>query len=120
MGDDDAMVTGSVTPRPIPVAAPLPEGAAPKGFATADWLQAKQALNQALTSHDTDVSISWENQASGAHGTATPIGPKKAGGCRDFMISVVKDAGAGSWVQGTACRDNGQVVLSQVRMLGGA
>ncbi|MFG1359248.1 RT0821/Lpp0805 family surface protein [Xanthobacter pseudotagetidis] len=116
---DDQLITGSVRPHATPVSAPLPQGAAPKGIAEPDWIEAKAALDQALTSRDKDTSIPWENKASGASGTATPIGPER-GGCRDFMISVV-DAKAGDrWVQGEACRARSGFVLNQVRILGRA
>lgn len=116
---DDQLITGSVRPHVTPVSAPLPQGAAPKGIAEPDWAEAKAALDQALSSREKDPSIPWENKASGASGTATPIGPERAG-CRDFMISVV-DAKAGDrWVQGEACRARSGFVLNQVRILGRA
>lgn len=128
--EDDQLVTGSIAPRVTQVSAPVPEGAAPQGIAEADWLEAKRALDQALTSHDKDPSIPWENKAGGAHGTATPIGAERSGGCRDFIISVVGDKAPDRWIQGTACRardggakgasGKGVFVLSQVRMLGRA
>lgn len=116
---DEALITGSVTARPIPVSASMPEGAAPKGIAEADWAQAKAALDLALKSHDKDPSIPWENTATGASGTATPIGPERAG-CRDFMISVVDGKDADRWIQGQACRARSGTALSQVRILGRA
>jgi surface antigen len=116
---DDDLITGSVHPRVTQASAPLPEGSAPKGIAEADWAEAKAALDLALRSPDKDPSIPWENKASGASGTATPIGAARAG-CRDFMISVV-DAKAGDrWLQGEACRARAGYVLSQVRILGRA
>lgn len=118
--DDDALVTGSITPRPTPVSIQLPVGAAPKGIAEADWAAAKGALDVALLSREAQASLPWENKASGAHGTATPISPVRAGGCRDFLISVVQDNVADRWIQGTACKDGEKTVLSQVRLWGGA
>jgi hypothetical protein len=116
---DDQLITGSVRPHVTPVSAPLPQGAAPKGIAEPDWVEAKAALDQALTSRDKDPSIPWENKASGASGTATPIGPERAG-CRDFMISVVDAKMGDRWVQGEACRARSGFVLNQVRILGRA
>lgn len=116
--DDDTLVTGSV--KPTPASLKLPEGAAPKGIAAGDWMQAKLALDQALAAREKDVSIPWENRETGAHGTATPIGAARAGGCRDFMISLVDGKVADRWIQGEACKAASGVVLQQVRILGRA
>lgn len=117
-GADDDLVTGSVTPRPV--ALDIPEGVAPKGIGAADWVAAKLALDQALRSSEKDISVPWENKDTGVHGTATPIGEKRAGGCRDFMIAVVDGSSADRWVQGEACRAGKVTQLSQVRVLGRA
>lgn len=116
--DDDLLVTGSIRPRPV--ALPVPDGAAPKGIAAGDWAQAKLALEQALDSHQKDVSIPWENRETGARGTATPIGTARAGGCRDFTISLVDGKTEDRWIQGEACRARSGTVVSQVRVLGRA
>lgn len=110
-------MTGSI--RPTPAAYHVPEGAAPKGIAAGDWVQAKLALDQATAAHGKDLSIPWENPETGARGTATPIGAARASGCRDFMISVV-DGKGDRWVRGEACRSGKGLVLSQVRELGQA
>lgn len=114
--DEDTLVTGSI--RPTPAAYRVPEGTAPAGVATADWTQAKLALDQALAAHEKDVSIPWENRDSGARGTATPIGAATASGCRNFMISLVDGKSADRWIQGEACKGRAGIVLSQVRVLG--
>lgn len=115
---EDDLVTGSISPRPA--ALPLPEGDAPKGIASSDWTAATFALDQALASREADISVPWENSDTGARGTATPIGSKRAGGCRDFMIAVVDGKAADRWVHGEACRGRGGTVLNQVRVLGRA
>ncbi|MEP9355236.1 RT0821/Lpp0805 family surface protein [Xanthobacter sp. KR7-65] len=116
--DDDALVTGSI--RPTPAALRVPEGAPPKGVLARDWDAAKLALDQALASREKDVSIPWDNPETGARGTATPVGPARAGGCRDFMISLVDAKATDRWIQGEACRAGTGTTLSQVRVLGRA
>lgn len=115
---DDDLVTGSISAQPA--ALKLPQGAAPKGIAASDWSAAKLALDQALVSGQADISVSWENVDTGARGTATPIGPQRAGGCRDFMIAVVDGKVADRWIHGEACRSRSGTTLSQVRVLGQA
>lgn len=117
LGDDDSLVTGSI--RPAPVSHEAPRGAAPKGISGADWTHAKLALDQALASREKDISVPWDNPESGARGTATPVGPVRAG-CRDFMISLVDGKSADRWIQGEACKGGSGTVLSQVRVLGRA
>ena len=116
--EDDALVTGSITPKPVSL--PMPEGAPPKGIAASDWRAAKLALDQALVSTEKDVSVPWENAETGARGTATPIGARRADGCRDFMIAVVDGRSADQWIQGAVCRSGSSTTLSQVRVLGRA
>ncbi|MFG1478902.1 RT0821/Lpp0805 family surface protein [Xanthobacter sp. V4C-4] len=115
---DDDVITGSITPRPV--VARAPQGAAPQGVAASDWSAATVALDQALASSEADISVPWENRDTGAHGTATPIGPRRAGGCRDFMIAVVDGKVADRWIHGEACRGRAGTVLTQVRVLGRA
>ncbi|WP_198019017.1 RT0821/Lpp0805 family surface protein [Azorhizobium doebereinerae] len=118
--DDDLLVTGSIKPLPVSLAVAAPEGAPPAGIAAGDWTQAKLALDTALSAKEEAPSIPWENKATGAHGTATPLGAPKDNKCRDFRIGVV-DKGGEHWVQGEACRDGkGLVTLGQVRLLGQA
>lgn len=118
VSEDDGMITGSI--RATPAALRVPDGAAPAGIAHGDWVQAKIALDQALAAREKDVSIPWDNPATGTRGTATPVGPSRAGGCRDFMISLVDGKVADRWVQGEACKARSGTVLSQVRVLGRA
>lgn len=116
-GDDD-LVTGSITPRPVTQRSGA--NPPPQGVSSTDWQAATKALEQALASPESDISVSWENAETGARGTATPIGAMHAGGCRDFMIAVVTQDVADRWVKGAACRGPRGTVLSQVRLLGEA
>ncbi|BAF87196.1 hypothetical protein AZC_1198 [Azorhizobium caulinodans ORS 571] len=116
--DDDALVTGSIKPQPVSLA--VPQGAPPAGIAVSDWMQAKLALEGALAAKEEGASMPWENKATGAHGTATPVGALKDNKCRDFRIGIVDHRGE-HWVQGEACRDTrGITLLNQVRILGQA
>lgn len=116
--EDEPVITGSI--RATPASLKVPDGDAPKGIAVSDWTQAKLALDQALAARSQDVSVPWDNPETGARGTATPVGPARTGGCRDFMISLVDGKSADRWVQGEACKARGATVLSQVRVLGRA
>lgn len=114
--DDEALVTGSIHAASLPV----PDGKAPHGIAAGDWLAARRALHEALSGQQRDASVPWENAATGARGTATPIGPAREGGCRDFLIAVVDGKVPDRWISGAACREGSGTVLSQVRLLGKA
>ena len=48
----------------------------------------------------------WENPATGARGTITPLASNAQGGalCRDFLASYVREQSE-SWLEGEACRD---------------
>jgi surface antigen len=91
-----AAVRPTATPHQ-PVAAPAPEG---------DLAAARAAVSEALAKSGRDVSVPWENPATGARGTVTPLSSAytQAGfTCRDFLASYVRD-GSESWLQGEACR----------------
>lgn len=115
--EEETLVTGSIAPRKVALTGPDTE--APEGVAAADWTEAKAALQAALAARDKDVSIPWENPATGARGTATPIGQVRDGACRAFMVSVVDKTGD-RWVRGEACRAKDGFTLSEVRILGRA
>lgn len=72
-----------------------------------DLAQARNAVAEAFSKVGSTQSTPWENPASGAHGTITPIGSAtrgEAGGiCRDFLASYVR-AGNEAWLEGLACR----------------
>lgn len=115
MVDEAALTTGSIRQS-----APVPDGKAPHGIIGSDWTAAKRALHEALDAPAPDPSVPWENAATGARGTATPLGPADAAGCRDFLIAVVDGKEPDRWIRGAACRKGSDTVLSQVRLLGKA
>jgi surface antigen len=83
----------------------------PMGMSAIDWPHAQAALKEALVRTDEGPSVPWDNPASGARGTVTPIAAaftKDGLPCRNFIASHVKD-GAESWSEGLACRVNQHV-----------
>ncbi len=71
-----------------------------------DLVFAERAAREALSSDAGDKSFSWENPASGARGTVTPLSVTyRMDGelCRDFLASHVV-RGEETWLQGEACR----------------
>lgn len=78
----------------------------PLGMSAIDWPHAQAALREALARTDEGPSVPWENPASGARGTVTPIASaftKDSLPCRNFIASHVKD-GVENWSEGVACR----------------
>lgn len=76
----------------------LPEGG--------DLAIAKAAVGEVLSRGGKDASAPWENPATGARGTVTPLAQaysQDGRTCRDFLASYVKP-GTESWLQGEACR----------------
>jgi hypothetical protein len=64
------------------------------------------AVSEALSRAGRNVSVAWEDPATGARGTVTPLSSayvQDGTTCRDFLASYVR-GGAESWVQGEACR----------------
>jgi hypothetical protein len=54
-----------------------------------------------------ETAAQWENPATGARGTITPIASNYAQGstqCRDFLASYVREQSE-SWLEGAACRN---------------
>jgi surface antigen len=71
-----------------------------------DLAAARAAVNEALGKGGKDLSVPWENPATGARGTVTPLSQTYTSAgttCRDFLASFVRD-GSESWLQGEACR----------------
>jgi surface antigen len=71
-----------------------------------DFAAARVALSEALAKGGRDASVPWEDPATGARGTVTPLSDATSQGgstCRDFLASYVRD-GSESWLQGEACR----------------
>lgn len=92
--DDD--VTGSI---PLPHAARQPTAS--------DLALARNAASEVLARGIKDASQSWENPATGARGSVTPLASAHAGDqgrtCRDFLASYV-NGDTQSWLQGAACK----------------
>jgi surface antigen len=94
---DSNDLTGSIR-----ALAPEPE----KGPSEADLALARIAASDVLTKGDKDSSQPWENPATGARGSVTPLAAvytEDGRSCRDFLASYVKDRSE-SWMQGAACR----------------
>ena len=91
--------TGSITPPPgSKDADELPPAA--------DLAFARAAVKEVLLRGAKDSSQPWENPATGARGTVTPIAQAYANGdqtCHDFLASYVNGPKE-SWLQGEACR----------------
>jgi len=105
-----ADTTGSITPPPGSKAADdLPPAA--------DLAYTKAAVTEVLKRGRKDDSLPWENPATGARGTVTPIASAySAGGqtCQDFLASYVSGTSE-AWLQGEACKP--QKGVWQVRSL---
>ena len=92
-------ISGSIGARPVSTAG-LP--------ADADLAFARSAIVDVLKRGKNEISAPWENPASGARGTVTPIAsnyPKDSATCRDFLASYVPLRGSQTWLQGEACRE---------------
>jgi surface antigen len=89
-------VTGSITPlKPTSGSEPT----------EADLAFARNAVSDVLTRGSKDSSQPWENPASGARGSVTPLSTaytSEGRTCRDFLASYVNGASE-SWLQGAAC-----------------
>jgi surface antigen len=72
-----------------------------------DLAYARAAVSRLLALGSKNASLPWENPASGARGTITPITSaySAAGGqtCRDFLASYIKGTSE-AWLQGEACK----------------
>lgn len=91
--------TGSITPPP---------GAKPSSDLppAADLAYARTAVSELLSRGRKDSSQPWENPATGARGTVTPIASGYPQGdltCHDFLASYVKGPSQ-SWLRGEACK----------------
>jgi surface antigen len=98
--DEKPAHTGSIRNA----AAPSPKGS---GLPPAsDLAYAKLAAAEVMSRDTKDASLPWENPASGARGTVTPIASAyhvDGEVCRDFIASHVVE-GSESWMEGEACR----------------
>ncbi len=92
------MLAAAASQPAVPAAGKLGEG---------DLVHARAAVVRALAKGGTSGSTPWENRATGARGTVTPITSAKSENgsfvCRDFLASYVRD-GSETWLKGEACR----------------
>lgn len=91
----DKTTTGSIA-KPAPAMPP-----------ERDLAYAKAAASEVLRWGEKDASLDWENPASGARGTVTPMASayvQDGQTCRDFLASYVNQSEQ-SWLQGEACRE---------------
>lgn len=89
-------VTGSIGPPAAASAEP----------SEADLALARTAASDVLTKGSKDSSQPWENPATGARGSVTPLSSayvSEGRTCRDFLASYVNGKSE-SWMQGAACR----------------
>jgi surface antigen len=71
-----------------------------------DLAFARNAASDVLTKGDKDSSQPWENPATGARGSVTPLAQAYSSDgrtCRDFLASYVNGRSE-SWLQGAACQ----------------
>lgn len=93
-GDD---VTGTISPV---------AQAASRDPTEADLALARNAASDVLTRGSKDSSQPWENPATGARGSVTPLASAyvaEGRTCRDFLASYVNGP-TESWMQGAACK----------------
>lgn len=110
-GGDKSDATGSITPPPGSRSA---EALPPD----ADLAYARAAASEVLSRGAKDASVPWENPATGARGTVTPIASayiQDGKTCRDFLASYVQ-GNSQAWLQGEACKpDNGTWQVRSLR-----
>ena len=109
-GDHTASLKPTAAPAPAPNATP----------SESDLAYAKAAAAAVLARGDKDASQTWENPATGARGTVTPLAEastKDGFTCRDFLTSYIRD-GVESWLQGDGCRiHQGKWTIRKLRPL---
>jgi surface antigen len=91
-----------------PMMAPQTVNAVPQNLFPQDGVPAaaRAALGDALATSGRAASVPWEDPATGARGTVTPLSSAytlDGTTCRDFLASYVRN-GSESWLQGEACR----------------
>lgn len=97
----------------------LPEPRQPANLPPDHELAAtRAAVSEALAKSGRDTSVPWEDPATGARGTVTPLSQAYSQDgitCRDFLASYVRN-GAEAWLQGEACRGHqGRWEVRQMR-----
>lgn len=94
--DDKPIQTGAILNPPSPEGTGLPPAS--------DLAYAKLAAAEVMIRGS--ESLPWQNPASGARGTVTPVAAAyrlEGELCRDFIASYVAE-GTESWMQGEACQ----------------
>lgn len=102
LGKDQTDQTASLKPA----AAPAPPPVAGLNPNENDLAYARAAAVAVLARPEKDARLAWENPATGARGTVTPITDAYTQDgfvCRDFLASYIRD-GSESWLQGDGCR----------------
>ncbi len=101
--DDPSGVTGLIKPRALPAPALRQNAELPP---ESDLVFTRAAVSEALAKGGKGASQPWENPATGARGSVTPIASsydENGMTCHDFLASYTRN-GAESWLQGEACR----------------
>ena len=97
----DADTTGSISPTLV-----TEKSLSDKGIREADLIAASAAASLLLADGRKDASAPWQNPATGARGTVTPIATdyvQDGFTCRNFLASYINDKNE-AWMQGEACR----------------
>jgi len=116
-GRDDDVTTGSIRPAAVRPK-PLPQSPAAAMPPDRELAAARAAVSEALAKGGRDTSVPWEDPATGARGTVTPLSnaySQDGTTCRDFLASYVRN-GSEAWLQGEACRGHqGRWEVRQMR-----
>ena len=99
--DADVEASGSLRPTTL-----RPQSVASATLQDGDLVAARAAVSEALGKSGRDASVPWEDPATGARGTITPLSNaygQDGATCRDFLASYVRN-GSESWLEGEACR----------------
>jgi surface antigen len=109
--DDDQTASIKPPPEKPPIA----------GLQSADWQQAKVALDSALGPDGNGAAVDWDNPDSGTKGSFAAIGDAyttDTGTCRGFRAAVDRKDSDDA-LQGTACSNGtGDWVITDVKPWG--
>lgn len=103
VGKDDALARAETTGSLPTPSARLSTGLPPE----TDLVYARSAISEVLSTGRKDFSTAWENPASGARGTVTPIATaydQDGARCHDFLASYLNGR-AETWMRGEACQN---------------
>ena len=115
--EDKTEHTGSIAPagnKPAEAAS-----ASAEGSMESDLTYARAVVAEVLGRGGKDASAPWTNPHTGARGTVTPLASaytQDGSVCRDFLASYVGQ-GSEAWLQGDACRLQGQWQVRNMRPL---